>query len=493
MNVILIVSDTLRRDCAGMYGRPGWSNEFSTGIAAPRTPHLTEFAKDAVIFDQAYLASFPTVLARHDILTGQYTWTFKDWSPLDRSTVTLQDALNAGGVFTGLVADTPYPFAPGFNYQRGFQTSEVIRGQDDQWKGSPADPPLPADPHKLRDPGTSLKQYLRNVHHRQWEEDYFPAQTVREASRWLESNHARSPFFLYVDTFDPHEPWDPPQHYVDLYDPGYTGQRVIHPAYGYCDYLSDSELRHCRALYCAEVTMVDRWIGWLLDRIRSLDLLDDTAIIIVADHGFYLGEHGIIGKSIITPEYQQPLPLYPEVARVPMLAYVPGAEGGRRISSLVQTIDLMPTVCEILGVAIPASVQAPSLWPLLQGRQVDDRPCVISSPVVSHPALQIPHPATRSSVYNNEWLLVYGSQADRKLADDASATTNMVDSRLRGIRSLEDSSFAPALYHLPSDAGCERNVIKENAEIAKGLHAGYVAFLEARGVPEDHLKFFRQL
>lgn len=493
MNVILIVTDTMRRDCVGCYDRPAWGGQFSTGVSAPRTPHLTAFAQDAVVFDRAYLASFPTVLARHDILTGRYTWTYKDWSPLDADTVTLQETLNDAGVFTGLVADTPYPFSPGFNYQRGFQTWDVIRGQDDGWKGEPADPPLPADAHKLRDPEGSLKQYLRNVHRRQWEEEYFPARTMREAARWLETNHRRSPFFLYVDTFDPHEPWDPPAHYVDLYDPGYTGQRVIHPAYGHCDYLSDAELRHCRALYCAEVTMVDRWFGYLLDRVRSLDLLRDTAIIVVGDHGFYFGEHGYIGKSIITDEYQQPLPLYPEVARVPLMMMAPGAPR-QRVESLVQTIDLMPTICDALGVAIPSSVQAPSLWPLVQQRPgAAGRPFAIASPVVSHPGLQVPHPATRSSIYDHEWLLVYGSRADRHAADEANALTKMVDSRVRRVHTIESGPFEPMLFHLPSDPGCGVNVLAQHPQVASRLHADYVAFLESAGVPEPHLCYFRTL
>ena len=81
--------------------------------------------------------------------------------------------------------------------------------------------------HVLRNPDTTLVQYLRNTSRRQREEDYFPARTFRKAARWLERNHKRAPFFLYIDTFDPHEPWDPPDHYTDLYDPGYKGEKVI--------------------------------------------------------------------------------------------------------------------------------------------------------------------------------------------------------------------------------------------------------------------------
>ncbi|HZQ06455.1 MAG TPA: hypothetical protein VFD70_07725 [Anaerolineae bacterium] len=68
-------------------------------------------------------ASCPTVLARNDLFTGRYTWTFKIWSPLDADAVTLQYILKRANLFTGLIADTPHPYAPGFNYQRGFQAA----------------------------------------------------------------------------------------------------------------------------------------------------------------------------------------------------------------------------------------------------------------------------------------------------------------------------------------------------------------------------------
>jgi arylsulfatase A-like enzyme len=493
-NVILILSDSLRRDCVGCYGRPQWAMEFKTGIGHIQTPHLDRFAETALVFDRAYIASFPTVLARNDLLTGRYTWTFKKWSPLDAEAVTLQDKLKAAKVFTGLIADTPHPYAPGFNYQRGFQTWELIRGQElDPWQGDPIDPPLPAAPEKLRDPFTSLKQYLRNVSHRQGEEDYFAPRTMRTAAQWLERNHRRSPFFLMVDTFDPHEPWDPPQHYIDLYDPGYDGNRVIHPIYGPCNYLTEAELNHCRAMYAGEVSMVDHWIGFLLDRIASLGLLENTAVFVFSDHGFYHGEHGYIGKSIITEQAQQALPLYPEVARVPLLAYLPGMASGARTQAAVQTIDLMATVCDLFGVPIPETVQARSMLPILEGEATVGREFVISSPEVSYPGLIVPPPTMRSSVYRDDWLLVYGSQVSPEEADriNSENTTRMVDSVLREVRTLEPGPFLPMLFDLASDPNCRVNVIEQHRSVAESLIREYIAFLEAARVPEGHLKYFR--
>lgn len=491
MNVILIISDTLRRDCLGCYGAPRWVRKFKTGVRKVHTPHLDRFAQQSLIFDNAFITSFPTVPTRHDILTGRYTWTFKSWSPLEWDTVTLQDTLNRAGALTGLVADTPHPFAPGYNYQRGFQTWELIRGQEhDEWHADPKDVLLPCAPHKLRRPDYTVVNYLRNMSYRHWEEDYFPARTFREAARWLERNRNRAPFFLYIDTFDPHEPWDPPQYYTDLYDPGYQGEKVIYPRYDRCNYLSAAELNHCRALYCGEVTLVDHWFGYLFDRIESLGLLTNTAVIFLSDHGFYLGEHGYIGKTLITENCQQSLPLYPEVARIPLLACVPGTKGGRRIKSYVQTADLMPTICELVGAPVPKSVRARSFTSQLGGGSRQSKGFVICSPAVSHPGLDVPHPTTRSSIYQGDWLLVYGSQVHQ--FTDAE-TTRAVDSIMRRVETIEKDPIKPALYHLPSDPDCRRNVFAKQRDIAQALHTSYVNFLEEQDVPERHLKFFRRL
>jgi arylsulfatase A-like enzyme len=478
MNVILIISDTLRRDHLGCYGNP-WI----------RTPHLDRFAERCVIFDRAMVSSFPTVPCRNDVMTGRFTFTYKPWAPLGAEEVTLAETLQRAGTVTGLVVDTPHPFTPGFNYQRGFQAWEVIRGQEgDRWKSAPREMPLPCQPHKLRGANNTVVQYLRNVAGRRLEQDYFAPRTMRAAAEWLEENHG-SPFFLYVDTFDPHEPWDPPRHYVEMYDPGYEGEEVIYPSYDRCDYLSEAELKHCRALYAGEVTMVDRWVGMLLDRAESLGLLENTAILFLADHGFYLGEHGYIGKSLITPQYQQAVPLYPEVCAIPFLAHLPGMTASRRSAALVQPADLMPTVLELAGAEVPATVQGRSLKALIEGGAERVRDIAVASPTISHANLQVPHPTTRSTISDGEWLFVYGSQVDHI---DEPEVTQMVDNMRRNIRTLEEGPVRPELYHIPSDAGCVRNVLEANRSTAQALHGEYVRFLEGAGVPERHLRFFRE-
>src|SRR5262249_21133490 len=220
-NVILIISDTMRRDALGCYGGR-WV----------KTPHLDAFARSGVRCDNAYLCSFPTVPTRHDILTGRYSFSFKPWSPLDKGTVTLQDVLRSAGVYTALEVDTPHPFRPDYNYQRNFDFVQINRGQEnDVYQTKPIKVKLPCDLKKLRNGATVVTQYLRNVAARKVEEDYFCARTMRAAADWLGKNHKQQPFFLYVDPFAPHEPWDPPRSYVEKYDPDYHGEEVIYPRY----------------------------------------------------------------------------------------------------------------------------------------------------------------------------------------------------------------------------------------------------------------------
>ncbi len=499
-NVIVIISDTMRRDAVKCYEN-SWVH----------SDNLAEFAKRCLIFDNAYIASFPTVPMRNDVLTGTYTFTYKAWSPIDAKAVTIQSVLRRAGILTALVVDTPHPFAPGYNYQRGFHSWQLIRGQEnDPWRTSPEKVTLPCDENKLRRPQTVI-QYLRNVADRKSEQDYFVARTMRRATLWLERNRGSRPFFLYVDTFDSHEPWDPPAWYVEQYQKGYTGQDVIYPRYDrWREFLTEEELHRCRCLYAGEATMVDTWIGYLLRKVEELGLLRDTMIIITSDHGFCLGEHGHIGKSLIRKNSYKDIPLYPEISRIPFLVYHPELKGGNRVKAFVQPPDMMPTILECLGVKIPKSVRGKSLVPLLSGLRDKVRDFVISSPTISHPGMKIPRPCTRSSIVNSEWFLVYGAQVNpggmgilpmilhgSRLQRDATsegraaaAKTQAVDSVKREEAALEEDRFSPELYHLPSDPNCDKNVIAEHRDAAREMHSLYYNFLVKAAVPERHLKYF---
>jgi arylsulfatase A-like enzyme len=479
-NVIVVISDTMRRDALACYGGQ-WVC----------TPNLDTFAAKSLRCDKAFLCSFPTVPTRHDILTGRYTFTFKPWSPLDKDSVTLQDVLRPAGVYTALIVDTPHPFRPDYNYQRNFDFVQINRGQEgDPYQTEAIPVQLPCDPKKLREGATVVTQYLRNVRNRKVEEDYFCARTFRSAADWLEKNHRRQPFFLYVDTFDPHEAWDPPKSYVEKYDPGYTGEEVIYPRYDrWRDFLTEKEFKHCRSLYAGEASMVDRWAGHLLDKVEKLGLLENTLVMFLADHGFYLGEHGYIGKAFIRENKFQSLPLYCEVCRVPLLVYYPGCKPGGVIDALVQPVNLASTILDYFGIKKPDAFTAPSLWPVLQGKEEKAVDLAISSPTLSSAEMKQPQPTNRASITDGRWLLIYGCAGSGSSEDK----TASVDGQQRLVAPLTGEKLAPMLFDLDSDPGCLIDLIDKRIELARDLHRRFVAFLHRSPMKRDHLGFFQRI
>jgi arylsulfatase A-like enzyme len=302
---------------------------------------------------------------------------------------------------------------------------------------------------------------LRNVSLREGEDDYFVAQTMLAAVDWLRENHDRGPFFLHVDSFDPHEPWDPPQAYVERYDPGYRGDEIIYPAYAPADYLTAGELNHVRALYAAEVTLADRWLGELFAEIERLDLWDDTVVVLMSDHGIVLGEHGVVGKAWDQNDVYECYPLYEELVRIPLMMRVPGM-GPRHVPDLVQPMDLMPTICEWAGAADPGTMHGVSLV-----ETIEDTSGGLHAPphelVVSSRALDIPQSRNPlSTITDGAWTLFFGGE------------------RTPG-----------ELYYLPDDPAQEKNLIDEARDVALEFHAWYVALLEELEVPENRLAPWR--
>ncbi len=470
--MVLVLVDTLRPDALGVYG----------GFA--RTAAMDRFANEGMVFENAFTGSFPTVPLRNELYTGRLTYLYKPWAPLGPDETVLAGALSEHGILTGLVTDNYHPYTGGYDYQRGFASWDLVRGQEgDRYRPGPAHLPYPCDPAKLREPERAVEQYLRNIQDRREESDYFCAQTLRRAARWLEDARDE-PFFLVVDLFDPHEPWDPPRHYVDLYDPGYTGEEVIYPRYDRADYLTDAQLRHCRALYSGEVTMVDAWFGYFLDRLAALGLDASTRVILMSDHGFYFGEHGYIGKSIIRDGDHEPLPLYPEVARIPVIIRGPGVAPGRS-RALCQPVDITATVRAWFG--LPPDPRSPGqdLSPLLTGAADAVRRIAVSAPSLITPDSPEPHPAARATVTDGRHLLILGSQRPTR----SGHTTRMVDGRARRLAS-GDAVRPVELYDLEADPHCLANRYAPDAPAARELKAAFFDLMRGQGVGESVIARF---
>jgi arylsulfatase A-like enzyme len=345
MNVIVLVADSLRVDHLGCYGHP-----------EIRTPNLDRLAAESALLTGAYAENLPTLPCRTAWWTGRHLFTQRGWQPFAPSDYLLAEVLWDKGYTSALVTDVYHMHKPVYNCGRGFDTVRWIRGQEyDPWI---VDPSIEVDldrSHRLRgDDSDALwpprfEQYLRNVSWYQKEEDFCVARVVQAAVDWLErvTKQQTDHLFLWVDCFDPHEPWDPPAPYDTMYDPGYSGQALIDPVPGSVEgYMTSEELAHTKALYAGEVTFVDKWLGVLLDRIRDLGLYDNSLIMFTSDHGEPLGEHGIVRKA-------QPWG-YEELAHVPWLIRHPeGLGAGQRLDGFVQPPDMMPTILDALGLTDP--------------------------------------------------------------------------------------------------------------------------------------------
>ena len=208
-------------------------------------------------------------------------------------------------------------------------------------------------------------------------EGYCAPKTFTEAADWLEFHH-ESPFFLCIDTWDPHEPWDPPAYNVKPYLPDYSREVIAPTYYDYAaDGVSKRDLEIARACYKGEIAMVDHWFGYLMERVHVLNLPDDTAILFLSDRGFYFGEHGLFGKRrFCWPDgsgfdegfangmtvHQRQVhrsPLHNELTQAPLLAYLPEMESGR-VPGLLSLPDLMPTILDSLDIPPTVRVQAKS-------------------------------------------------------------------------------------------------------------------------------------
>ncbi len=461
MNVIWIVSDTFRQDHLGAYGNQ-----------RIHTPSLDKLASGSVRFTRHYAGGFPTMPARADHMTGRWTLSFMGWEPLPQSVRTLPQILSGNGYHTAAVVDTPFYLRDGMNYDRGFRTFIMIPGQE----GSGA--------KRLKDARHESQETRAAWRH---ESDRNAPQTFTKAMQWLE-RHYREDFFLYVDTWDPHEPWDAPPYYTELYRPDYDGE-IIEPIYGFCKEVpgfTQDHLDKAHATYCGEITMVDTWLGYLLRRVENMGLMDKTAIIFTSDHGFYFGEHGgIFGKMVYEagPNGKYPSlddwykqikggiwafsPLFEEIIRIPLLIYVPGVFPGT-YDGLTSAIDLMPTVLELLRCDIPADVDGRSLLPKITDRSLGGRDFVVSSIPFANPGDPI------RSVDNFLRMLKVPT-----VTTITSDTVSLLYSPDPGMSMLFDLALDPGQTH---------NIISERQDTAEEMHQRLVKFMQDTHVAEYLLK-----
>ena len=318
-NVLVILIDTLRADRVG------------TPQSDALTPFLGSLARRGFFFRNAYAQSSWTNPSVASLMTSRYQSQHRVTafqSVLSPDEVTLGEVLQQHGYATGgFVANfllrTNLGFGQGFDHYQTYSRSEKTPD------GKPG----------------FIKERAERINH--------------EALNWLDglsSQKSRAPVFLYLHYMEPHNPYDPPDEYLDRVrgdrprpDRIAVNERMGFPNMGY---FTDDQVQAVKDFYDAEVISIDTALRGLFDELAARRFLDNCVVVVVADHGEEFREHGLMGHHQT---------LYEEVVRIPLIVLVPGHDSGSTVQPVVSLVDVAPTVLDFAGVPAPAAFEGGSL------------------------------------------------------------------------------------------------------------------------------------
>lgn len=320
-NVVVLTIDTLRASKLRPYN-PG---------TRVRTPNLDRIAEEGMVFERAQSSSNWTKPSVAGLLTGMLPETHgarTEPATLPNTAVLLSEHLKGNGFNTGAFVANGY-VSERFGFNQGW----------DEYRNF------------IRE-NTSTEA-----------EDVF-----RIAGDWVEQNHDER-FFLYVQTIDPHVPYDPPGEYLSMYDnrDGYDGQvrprntgNLLHdakrnpPAVTF----TASDRRRLEGLHDGEITQHDVHMGNFLQRLDEMGALENTLFVVVSDHGEEFNDHGSWGHGHS---------IYQELLGVPYIYHLPGVVPQGRVSAAVSTMSMPATIVELMGVPALAEAEIPSVVSLMHG------------------------------------------------------------------------------------------------------------------------------
>lgn len=345
MRAILVMFDSLNRRYLPSY-------DPECGIHAPNFERL---AARAVTFDNCYAGSLPCMPARRELHTARYNFLHRGWGPMEPFDDSIPAMLEKAGVTTHLASDHMHYWEDGgATYHTRYGTYSSIRGQQgDPWKGWVDDPEV-GDDLRVRRSGT-WRQDRINRQYIHGHDEYPQTRTFDAGLEFVRDNRHAQGWFVQIETFDPHEPFDASARFRELYG---VGGDPTDAGFDWPDYqqvIEDERVQaEMRAHYSALVSQCDDSLGRVLDEMDEHQLWDDTLLIVCTDHGFLLGEQGWWGKS--TP------PWYDQTVHIPLFVWDPRQERrGIRSDALVQTIDIGPTLLDAFGIAESEHMQGRSL------------------------------------------------------------------------------------------------------------------------------------
>lgn len=360
-NVLLIVADDLNTDL-GCYGHD-----------LVRSPNIDRLAARGVRFDRAYCQYPVCNPSRSSFLTGLYpdqTGVLSNSDNFRRKqpdVVTLPQLFQQHGYFVARVGKI-------FHY--GVPLQIGTSGADDPQSWQQVYNPIGIDRTELHRVNSLLPgQYggtLSWLNIESSDLEHTDGIGASAAIMLMRENHpgeTGKPFFLAVGFYRPHTPYVAPSHYFDLYPLAsihpvleIPGDRDDIPVAALADRPMQRELTVPRRkeiiqAYYASTSLMDAQVGRLLEALDRLDLARNTVVVFISDHGYHLGRHGLWQKG----------DLFEGSARVPLVIAAPGIAGGLSSQSIVEMVDIYPTIAELCGLPIPGHVKGQSMLPLLGG------------------------------------------------------------------------------------------------------------------------------
>jgi len=438
LNVLLIVTDSTRRDFVSIY----------EGDELADTPNLDALGKEGLVFDRAVPEAMPTVAVRRALLTGTRSFPFRDWkvapklpqfpgwSPVPPYKRIFTEFLGDAGIETAYVTDNPFLVGPRF--ERFRNTLDHVKpiyeqGEYRVWNVG-VDKSRVATRAQIENyllpalEGTEAEARIKeNVGFNRGRrgDQLSGARTLKAGMEVLRELKDKQPFFLGVDAFDPHEAWNVPTAFK-LRFKHREGVEPILPfktPYSKVEDLdvTEQQVEQVRELYAGELTYLDAWIGRLLNLLDDLGLADRTVVYYLSDHGILLGEHGLIGKANSM--------LGKEIHQVPYIIRHPdGKRAGERSDYFVSTHDVAPTILSFQGLTVPGRMEGEDLTVMFEGADPPER---------------------------DHWSTAY---ADHVAAGDG-----------RWLLIADNQGKERALFDTESDPGEEKDVAGDNPDVADRL------------------------
>jgi len=343
MKVIFILLDSMNRNYLPIYGND-WV----------KTPTIDSLAQTGIVFDSHWLGSAPCMPARRDILTGRLNFLERGWGAIEPKDIPFPRLLRQGGIRSHMETDHYHYFhVGGENYHTLFSTYGYHRGQEsDPWLSATVPP---EEPEHL---GNWVAQYDLNRQAFKTAANFSTPKTFQGAIEWLKRNEGLEDYVLWVEGFDPHEPFDCPKEYVDQYGDDWGG-----PRYDWTSYREpeggDEATAHLRRQYAGTLNMADEYMGKLFSELQRQGCFDDALIILTTDHGHMIGEHSATGKNRWH--------VWNQLGNIPLVVKLPGnRNAGQRRQQLTQNIDMMPTLLEYFGVPSDHPIHGESLKDVLE-------------------------------------------------------------------------------------------------------------------------------